>query len=173
MANMFSDEFVDLEGLEVDELNVLKSSVDTILKLSTNIKGILGGRKKKTQKDKTRAEEELKECIEEWIARPFTRQKQTENIMSAHGRPALEDQDARRAIRRLYYHLSSRRNPIMTSRKAEWDEQLRILVDDLCNALADSAIGDTSHSSLWIPDERPLPLKGMIAASNDSSKTLR
>jgi hypothetical protein len=168
MAGMFSDDFVGLEGLEVNEWDRLKSSLGTLLKLEQDTTKMLGERKRKAVKEKARAFEALKECIDEWLPRPVTKHRVAEDIQSKHGRPLLEDQRARRALRKLYSHVVSRKNPILVTNKDEWNSQLSLLVNDLCSSLADSATGDSSHTALWVPKERPMPLKGMLIAQYET-----
>jgi hypothetical protein len=114
----------------------------------------------------------MKECIDEWLSRPFAPQTTPPRIMSRNDRPLLEDQAARRALRRLYHHVISHENPLITAGGAGWTEQLGVLVDDLCENLAKTAIVDSSTSPLWVPEELTQPLKGTYTVQCRHSRLL-
>ena len=169
---MISDEFAGLGGLETDERDEMKRLGDTLIKFEVNTTNQLGEAKRKAQRKMKDAQADLESCAYEWLTRDFHDRKNIADVMSRHGQPLQEDQNARRNLRRLYNHLRTFDNPIIVGNNAESKSQLNTNADDLFAALANIAHVDTSNSALWVPEERPLPLKGLLGACFNFSEPL-
>ncbi|KAJ4348720.1 uncharacterized protein N0V89_010098 [Didymosphaeria variabile] len=159
MADLFSDAFVGLEGLEIDELKELTSAVQDLIRKHDHVLQRTGARKKRAVKAKEDSLDTLKACIDGWLARPPVTPKANEGVIARSGRALLEDRTARKSLRQLYVHLLARRNPIATADQKGWNDQLDAMVQELCENLAETAFGDNSKAPLWIPKERSQPLK--------------